>query len=430
YVYYLIIYRVVVRTSPRRRDMEYYKLVPKQERPIRVYTLGRFMVYGNDNIINNIQPKSQKLWDLFKYLLTHKGRNIPAEVILENLYPNADYEDPKNVVQNLIYRLRKLLRKALPFMDGSICIQYENGCYRLETSYLYIDVEDFTSLVKKGDVARAVNGGEAIGYYKRAVELYNGEYLPELLYMDWVVPIRNHYRRLYIQCCINLFNLLEKRNMNNDILRISEKVLLIEPFEECLHIYFLDALLRKNKTRQASLHYEYITRTFYNQFGIKPTSDLARIYGTIKEMSAQTYESAATKDRLVEVSHGASAYYCSQEVFHSIYTVLTRQSERKQETAYILSIKLSTTITIDKSLIDKIRSALTSSLRRGDVITRWACDEFLVLLSSIKEEGITNLKTRLEAIVSPCLISSDIGLEIDCQPLSSIDLSLENARVP
>ena len=163
-------------------------------------TLGRFEIRKDNTDAYIPSSRSTKLWDLFKFLLANKKIGMPPEIILENLYPNESYENPKNTLQNLVYRLRKLLSDENIFSDYNCNILFTNGCYSLDFSGdICLDTDIFELYLQKADLYKHESIQKTIDYYEEAIALYRGDYFPELVYEDWVIPKRNYYRRLYTQ---------------------------------------------------------------------------------------------------------------------------------------------------------------------------------------------------------------------------------------
>ncbi|HPT77943.1 MAG TPA: BTAD domain-containing putative transcriptional regulator [Candidatus Atribacteria bacterium] len=406
-------------------------------RPVRIYTFGRFMICGSGGIYSEVQPRAQKLWDLFKYLLAHMNKSIPAESILENLYPDKSYEDPKGAVRNLIYRLRKLLTDAGLYTDDYIQIRFADGCYKLEANSTEIDTERFEQLIALGNKARGTDALEAINCYAGALDIYRGSYLSELIYMDWVVLLRNYYRRMFLDCCNNLFSLLSKQRMHNETIRLAEKAMLAEPYEEDIHIWFLSALVEEGRIRQAQRHYEYITGVLYNQFGIKPSKELRSIYNRIMAAAAGRDEgvTAVAGNEGVAAPGGImgsggaipedgarqqkdGAYLCDMKTFRSIYDLCSRQRATSETKAFLLTLDIAG---IGSQLSGRhagiLPSVLANKLRRGDVICQWSDSRYLILLSGINSTDVDKVIDRLRNGVRDSLGLDGTDLSISFEPV-------------
>jgi two-component SAPR family response regulator len=194
----------------------------KDKERLEIYTLGRFMLKKKDKLLSGAISRSYRLWELFKYLLTYRGKGVLPEIALEKLWPEQDYVDPKRTFRNSIYRLRHLLTKEFPLGSNAEYIIFSHGCYRWNPDLNYwLDSEEFESLVQKGRQMFSTAPLEAVEVYKKAIFLYRGEHSPEICYSEWVLPVRIYYRRLYLQSLSELLKILAKAN---SILKSSSSV--------------------------------------------------------------------------------------------------------------------------------------------------------------------------------------------------------------
>jgi len=358
---------------------------------LQFYTLGRFEIYQKDKGLYSISGRSTKLWYLFKYLLLNKGKGIPPESILENLFPDEEYENPKNTLQNIVYRLRKLLSQD-DFFNENICnIIYNNGCYSLFFSDdVFIDTDFFEKYINKAESLKHINPEEAIEYYENALDLYLGDYFPELVYEEWVVPKRNYYRRLYVQSVLELAKLYRRKNDHDSCIKICERALQVESYEEELHICFMESLIEKGKIKEAQNHYEIYTSMLYKQFGIKPTSELLSIYKMLKNSGADLNDGETIQTCYVD-ENTAGAFYCDRNIFNSVFILEKRRSERTGQIVFVVSI----TVNEDINIFNDFRQCLIKSLRKGDVVTTWDSNIILVLLPRMEYKQIIAIMDRI-----------------------------------
>ena len=163
---------------------------------LEIYTLGRFLVKRQDKVLSEQAGRSHRVWDLFKYLVTHRNKSALPEVIIETLWPGQEYSDPKRALRTPVYRLRQLLSDR-DIEENSDFVIFTQGCYKWNTNtYYWLDVEEFETLCRKGQSMAEDNLAAAADVLERAVAIYNGDYLPECLYHEWLLPVRNYYRQI------------------------------------------------------------------------------------------------------------------------------------------------------------------------------------------------------------------------------------------
>ena len=359
---------------------------------IKISTLGCFEIRQQNKGVYKIE-RSTKLWDLFKYLLVHNGKGIAPEIILDDLYADDSYKNVKNSLQNNVYRLRKLLNEDQFFGNSSCNIIFSNGCYSLNISAdMSLDTDIFEENLQMANLCKATNSNKAIIYLKKAFSLYRGDYFPELVYENWVIPKRNYYRRRYIQSVLQLTELYNKKQSYDNSIRICEKALQIVPYEEEVNIRFMECLIKKGSINEAQRHYAYITSALYKQFGIKPTGEMQQIYKMLKETNTQPRNNRLFKDLIEDEASESGAFYCDAKVFRSLFILEKRRSERTGVPVSLVSVTLE-----DKELLENVFQELKKffihSLRGSDAITTWNDLQLLLLLCNIDVKLIRALIT-------------------------------------
>jgi two-component SAPR family response regulator len=365
----------------------------KKER-LEIFTLGRFMVKCGDRLISEQSNRSYRIWDLFKYLVTYRDRGILPEVILENLWPGQEFSDPKRALRTPIYRLRQLLTPASGDSDGSSFISFSQGCYKWNTKAEYsLDVQEFEALCQRGQMIAQDNPAEAIETLKKAVSLYKGDYLPECLYYEWTLPVRNYYRRIFLQSSLDLCRLLKNADRNSEILKVCESVFHIEPFEEEFHLRFLETQMVMDKIKEARSHYEYVTSLFYRELGIKPSSAMRSIYRQLKAGGeCVEFDLTSIQESLAERQENEGAFFCDSDIFRHLYKLEKKRLERTGQIVFLGLLSLTTAEyripprKILQEACDKLLNLLIARLRKGDIITHWNDSQILVLLPGLNLE--------------------------------------------
>ena len=352
---------------------------------LEVQTLGNFLVKNCGNHLSESASRSQKVWDLFKYLLVHQGQTLLPEVVMEQLYPDQAYADPKSSVRTLVYRLRRLLGE-----DAGLIKFYQGGYTLKQPETFWWDVPAFVSGCQQAAQARA-KGDEtqAISLYRQALSLYHGDFLPECAYSDWVIPFRNHYHRLYLQNVCELLALLKKYALHREIIERADKAFFIDFFEEEIHLFYLEALLAEGKSCQARNHYQNVTAVFYQEMGIKPSPALKRFYllSQSTDHEEEVLEFSAFKEALQNKEQASGAFCCEPDFFRFLCRLESRRLERTGQQALLVLLSVNT---LDYRLPNKdslqdaiplLQELLQAALRKSDTFCRFNEHQFALLLT-------------------------------------------------
>ena len=135
-----------------------------------------------------------------------------------------------------------------------------------------------------------------------------------------------------------MLELLRHHRRYEEIVKIFEEAVLIEPLEENLHYYYLEALLEQEDIRQALSHYSYITSRMYQELGIKPSPSMREIYRKIRDKSE---EKEITDLVFIEkkldypVESREGVLFCDADYFRLVYDLEKRRSNRREVTVFI-----------------------------------------------------------------------------------------------
>ncbi|MDF1616625.1 BTAD domain-containing putative transcriptional regulator [Petrocella sp. FN5] len=361
----------------------------KQKHTYTVYTLGRFdVIKDNDSLITSTST-SKKIWELYKFMLTHRDRSFTPEALMDQLWIYEEYNDPRSTLRRQMHRLRQTLHEDGK-MDDETTVLYTNGYYKWNDQIeLILDADHFEMQIQQGDASIDSNPDLALESYLQAIDLYLGDYLPECADQHWVFPIRNQYRRRFIKAIYSAIKILKAQDNYDTIIRISQKAIKMDIYEESFHLNLMDALLVIGEQRQAFDHYIYINAFYDREMGIQPSDEMKAIYKKL----LQTQQTLYTEDDLMKVLESnhliENAFYCEPDVFKSIYELERRRSERsgKDFSIGVLTLQFSNKDTLAQRdhRIRLLKELLMSQLRKGDTFTQWNEQQMIILLPGVDE---------------------------------------------
>ncbi|WP_298847234.1 AfsR/SARP family transcriptional regulator [Clostridium sp.] len=349
-----------------------------EKKCLKVYTLGCFEVVLDGKVLSNDCKRSQQVWNLFKYTLTYRNKRIVQENFFDVLWKDKECDNPVKALQNLVYRLRMLLDYKGVNKDGESVINYSQGCYSWnKESYYWTDIDEFEDLYEKAKVYEENDDFlKAIDLLKQALMLYKGDYLCEDSYNEWVMPIRNYYHRIYMDVIANLIKLLKQYKRNKDILKVCEEALIIQPFEEKIHLPYIEALIEEGNMVQAQKQYEYVTSMLYEEMGVKPSSDLRKLYRKIKCNDKKVLVDLSSFQKImVDSRESDGAYFCEPDTFVSVYKLECHRAVRTKQIIFMGLFTINRVKNrgqdnkVMRNGIGSLLNVLIQDLREGDVVT-------------------------------------------------------------
>ena len=368
---------------------------------LQISMLGGFSLsYPDGTAIDYQSNRSNKLWMVLAYLLTHRGKQITQDELIDILWPDEEIDNPVNTLKTMRHRLCGML-DALGGIPGKEMIRYNHGIYAWsEEVDCVLDIDQFSTYCELAEQEQ--DDSQKISHYLNALEYYNGDFLPKLSSEMWVMSAHAYYHAEYLRVVKKCIALLRTENRYYEIITVCQKAVTIEPYDEDLHRELIDALVRTGAKQSALNHYEKVKELFYHEFGINLSEDLVELYKQIiDETNDAQMDLSSIASRLQE-ELAPGAFYCEYALFKEIYRLMTRMMERSGQSVYLCLVSVTdkngkhiVNTKKQNEAVGRLRTAIQFSLRRGDVFTRYSVSQYLILLSSINYENTEMVLRRI-----------------------------------
>lgn len=343
-----------------------------------------------------------KVLNLVAFMIMARSRVVSHSELINLLWPDESVQNPVNALKAVICRIRTSLK---PFLGKGIHpVITRNGSYAWNTEYeCAVDAEEFEKLCKSAE-NESLDAYERIHLYRKAFDLYIGDFLPEISDQLWVIPLSVHYHNLYLRTVKDFAFLLEKEELFSEMCDICRRATEIEPYDEQLHILLMTALERQGNQAAAIEHYKRITDMLFHDLGITPSKDLRNIYNRLmkdrkgKEMNLD----AIVEDLRENTSQGA--FVCEYGVFKELYRLEARRALREGTCAHICLITATPAgnepekdipTTLLNKKMDQLLDILRSKLRKGDIILRYSVTQYIVMLANADFEDSIKVIDRV-----------------------------------
>lgn len=209
-----------------------------------------------------------------------------------------------------------------------------------------------------------------------------------------------------------------------EVLKVCEQALLIEPYEEELHLRFVEALLETGKIKQARSHYEYVTSMFYRELGVKPSPAMRDLYRRTQVDNANIeLDLTCIQESLAEKSEAQGAFVCDPNVFRFLYKLEKRRAERSGQAMFLGLIRSPGPITDCRPRPSSNRrwngcgSISRQTCAGVTFITRWNEAQFLIILPGLSLEQAEKVLGRIEKQFREKYRTEDVALRPKVQSL-------------
>lgn len=237
---------------------------------IQVQTLGTLRIFRNHR---EIEPKafaSAKARDLLAYFITLRSKSVNIERAVSNIW--EDDTGSVSAFHTALYRLRGALR---PKGNKDKFILSEVGEYRLDGTKFDIDVVQFDTLLQR--VKHEADAEQQATLLETALGLYQGTYL-DRLYYEWIIVERERLERQYLQAIDAYCDLLNTDKQYQTVASWQSKALEINPYDESLHIHYMQTLSHLNNQQRLIEHYQHLRHLLSNAFDSEPMPQTQTAY--------------------------------------------------------------------------------------------------------------------------------------------------------
>lgn len=344
---------------------------------------------------------SQKNARLLSYLLKNYRVKLSSQEIQTVMFSDDSSNNPANALKALVYRLRTILKK---FFDSINIVVSGNSTYFINPDLeIILDIDVFDKLISDGENAQ--NDEERISLFEKAIDLYEGAFLPMLSDEQWVIITSTYLESMFMTTTVYLLKKYMEQQKYDSIEKLSTKALNYDSLNENLHYYLIKSLIKRNKISLAKQHYLKTEKFLFDELGINPSEELRELYEEI--ISSQRIKEATifdVQDNLIEGEING-AFQCSFETFRKIYQLEVRKAIRSGISEYIvlLTIEVNNYVKRNTDIIDAIiestssllSQTIYSTLRVGDSFAKYSNQQYIILLPNCNDENARSVVKRI-----------------------------------
>ena len=370
------------------------------EQTVYISTLGTFELTLGEQKVSSDMDRSNRIWSFLAYLIMRGNKSVSQSELIDAFWPEDNNQNPGSSLKTLIYRTRIML--ANTFGEDAQFIISQRGAYSWNSTYeCVIDVNEFERLCALADKTDTPKK-ERLLYYSQAFALYHGDFLPRLSSELWVIPLATHYHNIFTQSIGHYVELLFEAGRYSDAVDVCTKASMIEAYDENIHALLATAYLRQGNVVAALSHYETATDFLYRNLGVHPSERLRSVYMDIM----QNYTGLETDlesicSHLNEPDAIDGGFVCDYGFFRQVYRLDARRLARIGSCAHLALITLApkksdlSSLGLLNESMGRLLHILRSTLRRGDVISRYSGAQYVLLLPSSNYEDSEMILGRI-----------------------------------
>jgi|GEM_PF-2489345 len=241
-----------------------------------IRTFGGFAVLRDGR-----QPITERQWGgnrpklLFKALLVHGLREIPRDIIMDNLWPESPPSSARQNFKVTLHRLRKSLEPDLNSHQSSAFVHLKDNLISLDKSRCRVDIEEFLVCCK--EIKRHLADGTVeqippLGHHLMA--LYQGDFMPEEPYAPWMEMKRWALRDTYFETVLAVSTVYRDGGQLEAAADFCRTAIQIDPFQERVIRELIMLYTRLGRHKDARDVFEQFRSALKMELGMEPDSEM------------------------------------------------------------------------------------------------------------------------------------------------------------
>ena len=339
---------------------------------------------------------------LLAIVLKNAPNPVTSEILINDLWPDADVKNPLGTLKNLVYRLRAALKEI---GDEQFILTKSRAYSWNKDVPVKLDVRIFEEEYKAG-VHSA--GEERKNHFLKAIDEYKGSLLEKHQEVYWVasnaIRLESEYKDMTLDVCEALLE-------NGDYSAAEDaaaKALQFDSLSEDLYSCLIRALIAQKKFKLAMEQYHMAEETLYENLDLDVPEKLQALWPQLMEQTQSKESDIKKVQRELMEDYKQGAFFCEYGIFKKIYQLELRRVDRMGISVYMSLMSISMVprqeITDLEKLNDlmiksmnNLKELLLKNLRSGDVITRYSKSQFVILLPTCQYETAKKVMERIKS---------------------------------
>lgn len=238
---------------------------------LRVQTLGAFRVWRGDHELEAREWQRDKARQLFQALIAHRGRWLQRDELAEMLWPQLS---PDAAIRDFKVALSALYRALEPSRVETISsfIARDGSAYRLRSNAdIWLDCAEFQAGCVTG--LRLIDQGQieaGMRQLQAALQLYQGDFLPDALYESWAAAERDRLRNTFLRSADRLAQLYAEQQRDEELIALSEQILACDNCWERAYRFLMLAYARQGNRAAALRVFQRCVDNLARELDVEP----------------------------------------------------------------------------------------------------------------------------------------------------------------
>lgn len=355
-----------------------------------VKTFGGLEITNDNVTVNIVELFGKQLVNLLQVLLFHSEKPVQKDELIDILWPES--KNPSSALKFSIFRLRSELNEIDFFKDKEVIVTTRKG-YILNPNLDYnIDFVELQKAYNQINEGAELLDEKEFKIARKIFRLYQGRFYASPSQLHWILQKQEVFRQMYVKTMMRTSCYLYTQKRYDEMMLMDYQAVLIEPFNEGLHYYYMKGLVATRNYREALKYYDELNDIFLSELGTGLSKRFKQLYDIIIADHAKE-ENKDMETIMRELSNRDQqnqGFFCSYEIFKYFYELLLKMSVRNEQNYYLIMLQFSDgTLDYEKVGVDfdRVKRLVSSCLRSNDLFTRTSETQLLLLVDCQTEEN-------------------------------------------
>ena len=354
-----------------------------------VKTFGGLEITNDNVTVNIVELFGKQLVNLLQVLLFHSEKPVQKDELIDILWPES--KNPSSALKFSIFRLRSELNEIDFFKDKEVIVTTRKGYIlnpNLDWNIDFVELQKAYNQINEG--AELLDEKE-FKIARKIFRLYQGRFYASPSQLHWILQKQEVFRQMYVKTMMRTSCYLYTQKRYDEMMLMNYQAVLIEPFNEGLHYYYMKGLVATRNYREALKYYDELNDIFLSELGTGLSKRFKQLYDIIIADHAKE-ENKDMETIMRELSNRDQqnqGFFCSYEIFKYFYELLLKMSVRNEQNYYLIMLQFSDgTLDYEKVGVDfdRVKRLVSSCLRSNDLFTRTSETQLLLLVDCQTEE--------------------------------------------
>lgn len=355
-----------------------------------VKTFGGLEITNDNVTVNIVELFGKQLVNLLQVLLFHSEKPVQKDELIDILWPES--KNPSSALKFSIFRLRSELNEIDFFKDKEVIVTTRKGYIlnpNLDWNIDFVELQKAYNQINEG--AELLDEKE-FKIARKIFRLYQGRFYASPSQLHWILQKQEVFRQMYVKTMMRTSCYLYTQKRYDEMMLMNYQAVLIEPFNEGLHYYYMKGLVATRNYREALKYYDELNDIFLSELGTGLSKRFKQLYDIIIADHAKE-ENKDMETIMRELSNRDQqnqGFFCSYEIFKYFYELLLKMSVRNEQNYYLIMLQFSDgTLDYEKVGVDfdRVKRLVSSCLRSNDLFTRTSETKLLLLVDCQTEEN-------------------------------------------